>query len=83
LRTAARGGTRRHAAAILAAHCSASSREGTSTTANPPMTSLVSGYGPSVTVPSVEILPTVSAVGHGMILVERRVEKDDATYRVT
>src|SRR5688500_14457381 len=43
----------RHATAILAAHSSASSREGTSTTANPPMTSLVSGYGPSVTVPSV------------------------------
>jgi len=29
----------RHATAILAAHCSACSREGTSTTANPPMTS--------------------------------------------
>src|SRR5215472_11182153 len=43
----------RHATAILAAHSSASSREGTSTTANPQMTSLVSGYGPSVTVPSV------------------------------
>src|SRR6516225_3074641 len=43
----------RHTTAILAAHFSASSREGTSTTANPPMTSLVSGYGPSVTVPSV------------------------------
>src|SRR5690242_2481043 len=43
----------RHATAILAAHSSASSRECTSTTANPPMTSLVSGYGPSVTVPSV------------------------------
>ncbi len=44
---------KRQAAAILAAHSSAFSREGTSTTANPPMTSLVSGYGPSVTVPSV------------------------------
>src|SRR5215831_3192998 len=43
----------RHATAILAAHSSASSREGTSTIASPPMTSLVSGYGPSVTVPSV------------------------------
>jgi hypothetical protein len=40
----------RQAPAFLAAHCSASSREGTSTTQNPPM---VSGYGPSVTVPSV------------------------------
>jgi len=36
--------------AILAAHCSASSREGTSTSVNPPM---ASGYGPSVTAPSV------------------------------
>ena len=43
----------RQATAILAAHSSASSREDTSTTANPPMTSLVSGYGPSVIVPSV------------------------------
>ena len=33
----------RQATAILAAHSSASSREGTSTTANPPRTSLVSG----------------------------------------
>ena len=33
----------RHATAILAAHSSASSRDGTSTTANPPRTSLVSG----------------------------------------
>src|SRR4051794_23177771 len=40
----------RQAAAVLAAHSSASSREGTSTTQNPPM---ASGYGPSVTVPSV------------------------------
>jgi len=37
----------------LAPHSSASSREGTSTIANPPMTALVSGYGPSVTIPSV------------------------------
>src|SRR3712207_1364033 len=43
----------RQAAAILAAHASASSREGTSMIENPPMTALVSGYGPSVTVPSV------------------------------
>src|SRR5712692_5887814 len=40
----------RQATAILAAHCSASSREGTSTSVNPPM---ASGYGPSVTAPSV------------------------------
>ena len=39
----------RQATAILAAHCSASSREGTSTSVNPPM---ASGYGPSVTAPS-------------------------------
>ena len=39
----------RQATAILAAHSSASSREGTSTIAKPPMTSLVSGNGPSVT----------------------------------
>ncbi len=43
----------RQATAILAAHSSASSREGTSTIENPPMTALVSGYGPAVTVPSV------------------------------
>ena len=43
----------RHATAILAAHSRASARERTSTTANPPRTSLVSGHGPSVTVPSV------------------------------
>src|SRR6478735_8580743 len=43
----------RQATAILAAHFSASSREATSTTANPPMCSLLSGYGPSVIVPSV------------------------------
>jgi hypothetical protein len=35
----------RQALAVLAAHCSASSREGTSTTQNPPTTSLVSGNG--------------------------------------
>jgi hypothetical protein len=35
----------RQAAAILAAHASASSRVATSTTENPPTTSLVSGYG--------------------------------------
>src|SRR6266571_8292559 len=40
----------RQATAILAAHCSASSREGTSTSVNPPM---ACGYGPSVTAPSV------------------------------
>src|SRR5213080_5221612 len=40
----------RQALAVLAAHFSASSRVGTSTTQNPPM---ASGYGPSVTVPSV------------------------------
>src|SRR5215211_7410581 len=40
----------RQAPAFLAAHASASSREGTSTTQNPP---IASGYGPSVTVPSV------------------------------
>ncbi len=45
--------TQRQATANLAAHSSAFSREGTSTIANPPMTALVSGYGPSVTVPSV------------------------------
>src|SRR6185437_31096 len=43
----------RQAAAILAAHPSASSSEDTSTIANPPTTSLASGYGPSVTIPSV------------------------------
>jgi hypothetical protein len=66
LRSAVRGGQKvgssgrisrtscrqRHAAASLAAQTRASAREGTSTTANPPMTSLVSGYGPSVTTPS-------------------------------
>jgi hypothetical protein len=40
----------RQATAILAAHSNASSRECTSTSVNPPM---ASGYGPSVTVPSV------------------------------
>src|ERR1700679_3231447 len=40
----------RQATAIFAAHRSASSREGTSTSVNPPM---ASGYGPSVTAPSV------------------------------
>ncbi len=40
----------RQATAFLAAHFSASSRAGTSTTQNPPM---ASAYGPSVTVPSV------------------------------
>src|ERR1700722_2942890 len=40
----------RQATAILAAQCSASSREGTSTSVNPPM---ASGYGPSGTVPAV------------------------------
>ena len=39
----------RQAAAVLAAHSSASSREGTSTTQNPP---IASRYGPSLTVPS-------------------------------
>lgn len=48
----------RHATAILAAHRSASSRDATSTTANPPTTALVSGYGPPVTAPSV---PTMLA----------------------
>src|SRR5215204_6241861 len=43
----------RQATAILPAHSNASSREGTSTTENPPMYALLSGYGPSVTVPSV------------------------------
>src|SRR5688572_32673935 len=43
----------RQATAILPAHSIASSREGTSTTENPPMYALLSGYGPSVTVPSV------------------------------
>ena len=38
----------RQATAILAAHCSASSREGTWTSVNQPM---ASGYGPSVTAP--------------------------------
>jgi hypothetical protein len=35
----------RQATANLAAHSKASSREGTSTIANPPTTALVSGYG--------------------------------------
>ena len=43
----------RQAAANLVAHSSATSREGTSTIAKPPMTSLTSGNGPSVTMPSV------------------------------
>ena len=43
----------RQAAAILAAHSSASSREGTSTTENPPTYALLSGDGPAATVPSV------------------------------
>src|SRR5215217_2636953 len=43
----------RHATAILPAHSSASSRDATSTTENPPMYALLSGYGPSVTFPSV------------------------------
>lgn len=42
----------RQATAIFAAHCRAASREGTSTTVKPPLNSLVSGYEPSVTVPS-------------------------------
>src|SRR5687767_8989445 len=50
----------RQATAILPAHSSASSREGTSTTENPPMYALLSGYGPSVTVPSVATTLTAS-----------------------
>src|SRR5829696_4994092 len=50
----------RQATAILPAHSSASSREGTSTTENPPMYALLSGYGPSVTVPSVATTLTSS-----------------------
>ena len=46
LRAAARSGD-------LGRHASASALEGTSTTVSPPMTSLVSGYGPSVITPSV------------------------------
>ena len=37
----------RHAAAILAAHTSASSREGTSMIENPPITAFFSGTGPT------------------------------------
>jgi hypothetical protein len=37
----------------LPAHANASSREGTSMIEKPPITALVSGYGPLVTVPSV------------------------------
>src|SRR5687767_11758352 len=48
----------RQATAILPAHSSASSREGTSTTENPPMYALLSG--PSVTVPSVATTLTSS-----------------------
>jgi hypothetical protein len=43
----------RQATAILAAHANAYSREGTSMIEKPPITALVSGYGPSATVPSV------------------------------
>jgi hypothetical protein len=43
----------RQASAILAAQASASSREETSRTENPPTTAFVSGTGPSTTVPSV------------------------------
>src|SRR5437763_15497578 len=50
----------RQATAILAAHSSASSREGTSTTENPPMYALLSGNGPSMTVPSVATTLTSS-----------------------
>src|SRR5215204_6853662 len=50
----------RQATAIRPAHSSASSREGTSTTENPPMYALLSGYGPSVTVPSVPTTLTSS-----------------------
>src|SRR5918992_3770213 len=50
----------RQATASLPAHSSASSREGTSTTENPPMYALLSGYGPSVTVPSVATTLTSS-----------------------
>src|SRR6266508_4973839 len=50
----------RQATAVLPAHSSASSREGTSTTENPPMYALLSGYGPSVTVPSVATTLTSS-----------------------
>src|SRR6478609_1124308 len=42
----------RQATANLAAHASASWREGTSMIEIPPMTALVSGYGPAVMVPS-------------------------------
>src|SRR5918999_1625754 len=50
----------RQATASLPAHSSASSREGTSTTENPPMYALLSGDGPSVTVPSVATTLTSS-----------------------
>ena len=46
----------RQAAAILAAQTSASAREETSMTENPPMTAFVSGTGPAVMVPSVATL---------------------------
>ena len=51
----------RQATAILPAHSSASSRDGTSTTENPPIDALLSGCGPSVTVPSVETTLQVAA----------------------
>jgi hypothetical protein len=53
----------RQAAAILAAHRSASSREGTSRSVNPPM---ARGYGPSVTAPSRQrsLVTVWSPAGH-------------------
>ena len=50
----------RQATAILPAHSSACSREGTSTTENPPIYALLSGYGPSMTVLSVATTLTAS-----------------------
>ena len=48
----------RQPVAIFAAHISASSRDATSTTENPPTTALVSGNGPDLATPSV---PTIVA----------------------
>jgi hypothetical protein len=53
----------RQATAILAAHSSASSHEGTSTSVNPPM---ASGYGASVTVPSVVYQPAGRHIDAGV-----------------
>jgi len=57
----------RQAPAFLAAHASASSREGTSTTQNPP---IASGYGPSVTVAAISFFAELGLELEGRAMIE-------------